>query len=487
MHVPKVTAFLCALAALCGSLALAPSAFASHDQIDFFEAPQQLLNAAARPAAIAELQSLGVHAVRIQLIWDEVAPSPRSKKQPKLNLTNPANYNWGQYAPLIQAMQTLGWKVLLTVTGYAPCWASECSKTKYTTRELVTDPNPGDYGQFMQAVGREFGSYVKLYSVWNEPNQTQELEPQYLDGNPHKTLESAVIYRKLFLDGYAGLKQSGNFAGTKVLMGETSPLGVTSVDISPPLAFLRGVLCLNSHYVKASSCGMLPAAGYAQHPYDQEQGPFWKPPTAFDGADDVTIATLGQLQTALRLAADAHAIPRNTPIYITEFGVQSYPNRYLGVPVAQQAEYDAIAERTAWNDPDVASFSQYLLSDDPDPGDEGSFQTGLVYVGGKPKPLYNGYRLPLTVTVTGGSRVAFWGLVRPAAAAGPVVVQYSDNNGSSWQQLLTAQTNANGYWSASGLFDHQRVWRVQWTSPSGTVYAGAPVRAYVTGNPKPQS
>jgi hypothetical protein len=350
----------------------------------------------------------------------------------------------------------------------------------------VTDPNPGDYGQFMQAVGREFGSYVKLYSIWNEPNQTQELEPQYLGGNPNKTLESAVIYRKLFLDGYAGLKLSGNFAGTKVLMGETSPLGVKAVDISPPLAFLRGVLCLNSHYVKARSCGMLPAAGYAQHPYDQEQGPFWKPPSYDDGADDVTIATLGQLQSALRLAADAHAIPRSTPIYITEFGVQSYPNHDLGVPVAKQAEYDAIAERTAWNDPDVASFSQYLLSDDPDPG-EGSFQTGLVYVNGKPKPLYNGYRLPLTVTVKNGSRVAFWGLVRPAAAASPLVLQYSDNNGRSWQQLLTAETNTSGYWTASGLFDRQRIWRVEWTSPSGTVYVGAPVRAYVTGNPKPQS
>ena len=50
MHVPKVTAFLCALAAFCGSLAVAPSAFASHDQIDFFEAPQQLLNAALEGA-----------------------------------------------------------------------------------------------------------------------------------------------------------------------------------------------------------------------------------------------------------------------------------------------------------------------------------------------------------------------------------------------------------------------------------------------------
>lgn len=481
MKSPKVTAVLCALAAFVGALALAPAALASHSQIDFFEAPQQLLNPELRPAAITDLQSLGVHAVRIQLIWDEVAPAPRSKRKPKVDLTNPANYDWGEYQPLIAEMQTLGWKVLLTVTGYAPCWASACSKTKDTNRELVTNPNPADYGQFMKAVGREFGSYVKLYSVWNEPNQNQFLLPQYLDGNPHKTLESAVIYRQLFLDGYAGLKASGNFAGAKVLMGETSPLGISSEDISSPIPFLRGVLCLNSNYVKAHGCGELPTAGYAQHPYDNASGPFERPP-----AGDVTIATLGRLQTALARAAAAHAIPHGTPIYITEFGVQSHPNLSLGVPVAQQAEYDAIAERIAWSDPAVASFDQYLLTDDPNPG-EGSFQTGLQYASGSPKPLYAGYRLPLTVTVEGGAHVAFWGLVRPASGATSVVLQYSANNGASWQPLLTAQTDAAGYWTASGRFATNRTWRVQWTSASGTVYDGAPVRAYVTGDRKPQS
>jgi hypothetical protein len=486
MSSSKVTACLCACAAFCGTLFFAAPAFASHQQTDFFEAPQQLLNAGGRPAAITQLQSLGVHAVRIQLIWDEVAPNPKSKRKPAVNLANPANYNWGQYQPLIAELQSLGWKVLLTVTGYAPCWASECATTKYTNKMLATDPNASDYGKFMEAVGHEFGSYVKLYSIWNEPNQTQYLLPQYLDGNPHKTLESALIYRQLYLAGYAGLKASGNFAGAKVLMGETSPVGSTPDDISPPLAFLRGVLCLNSDYVKAPSCGELPTAGYAQHPYDQAQGPFWKPSAADGGADDVTIATLGQLQTALERAADAHAIPHGTPIYITEFGVQSYPNRYLGVPAAKQAEYDAIAERMAWKDPAVASFSQYLLSDDPDPG-EGSFQTGLEYAKGKPKPLYNGYRLPLTVTVEGGSNVSFWGLVRPTTAATSVVLQYSDNDGTTWRQLLSAQTNANGYWTATGLFNASRTWRVEWTSSTGTVYVGAPIRAYVTGNGKPQS
>jgi hypothetical protein len=481
MNSSKVTAFLCALAAFCGTLALAPAAFASHAQIDFFEAPQQLLPAATRGAAIAQLQSLGVRAVRIQLVWNEVAPSPRSKTKPKLDLTNPANYDWGEYSGLIGAMQTLGWKVLLTVTGTAPCWATACAERHPPKNADVTDPSPSDYGQFMEAVGREFGSYVKLYSVWNEPNQVQFLLPQYLDGNPHKTLESAAIYRRLFLDGYAGLKASGNFAGARVLMGETSPFGVSSEDISSPLAFMRGVLCLNSNYVKAPGCGMLPTAGYAQHPYDQAQGPFWTPP-----AGDVSIWTLGRLENALRLAANAHAVPQGTPVYITEFGVQSYPNMFLGVPAAMQAEYDAIAERIAWSDPHVASFDQYLLTDSPNPG-EGSFQSGLEYAKGKPKPLYRGYALPLTVTITGGSHVSFWGLVRPATAATSIVLQYSSDNGKTWQQLLTAQTDANGYWTASGLFATKRLWRVQWTSATGSVYLGAPIRAYVTGNRLPQT
>jgi hypothetical protein len=476
------TVIFCTVAACAGALLFTPAAFASRNQIDFFEAPQQLLNYGERPAAIAQLQGLGVHAVRIQLIWYEVAPSPRSKKKPSLNLANPASYNWGQYLPLIQQLHQLGWKVLLTVTGYAPCWASQCSKTKYTNKELVTDPNAADYGKFMQAVGREFGPYgVKLYSVWNEPNQTQFLLPQYANGKPSSTLESAQIYRQLYIDGYAGLQASGYGSGAKVLMGETSPVGISSVDISSPLAFMRGVLCLNSAYVKARSCGMLHTAGYAQHPYDSAEGPFWSAPSG-----DVTMASLGRLQTALQRAADAGAIPHGTPIYITEFGVQSYPNRLLGVPAAQQAEYDAIAERIAWSDPDVASFDQYLLSDDPDPG-EGSFQTGLEYVKGAQKPLYAGYRLPLSALVEGGSHVSLWGLVRPASAATSVVLQYSSNNGASWHQLATVPTGANGYWAATSALVAKRVWRVQWTSPDGTVYVGAKTRAYVSGNPRPQT
>ena len=500
MPLRKRTALACCLGAVSAILAFAPAALASYNETVFFEAPTQLLSATERPAAISQMQSLGVHAVRILLDWNDVAPDPNSRHKPKLNLTNPANYNWGQYAVLMSEMQSLHWQVLLTVTGPVPCWASSCAKKR------VTDPNEADYGQFLEAVGREFGTYVKLYSVWNEPNQPQFLEPQYSKGQ----IASAAIYRKLFLDGYAGLKASGNFNGMKVLMGETSPVGSSVEGIPAPLAFMRAVLCLNSHYVKAKSCGKLPAAGYAQHPYTVptgKTGVYWVPPNP----DDVTISTLGRLSTALNRAAAAGAIAANMPIYVTEFGIQSKPNPLLGVSVTLQAEYDAIAEHLAWENPRVVSFDQYLLSDDSAYG----FQSGLEYKNGKKKPEFNGWRLPLTVTRY-GAKVAFWGLVRPAgdsstsaattgtttttgtsgtsgstAASGntgasatvsssSVVLEYSADGGRKWKTLLTVKLGSRGYWSAGGNYVAGRVWRAQWTAPTGTVYDGATIAAYST-------
>ncbi len=486
MHLSKSTAIVCAVLAL--SLAGASAASASQSQIAFFEAPQQLLNTAGRAATVPQLMRLGVHALRIQLVWQDVAPSKHARTVPHVNLANPASYNWDQYAYLIQEAQTLHWTVLLTVTGAAPCWASACATTHIKHESMhqkldaiVTDPNPTYYGRFLEAVGREFGSYVKLYSIWNEPNQPQMLLPQYV----HNQAESAVIYRSLWLKGYAGLKASGNFSGMKVLFGETSPVGNKPYDIVAPLTFMRAALCLSSTYQRSAGCGRIAAAGYAQHPYDQKQGPYWVPPRYLDGADDVTMASLGQLSSALDKAAAAGALPAHLPIYITEYGVQSKPNLLLGVPVAQQAEYDAIAEQIAYQNPRVASFDQYLLTDDPNPG-EGSFQTGLESVTAHPKPLYHGYPVPLTATVQNGSKVAFWGLVRPDGGSNSTLtVQYSANHGKTWSKLLSATTDANGYWSASGNFVAQRVWRVQWTGPDGTVYNGPAIRAYIPGSSKP--
>ena len=348
--------------------------------------------------------------------------------------------------------------MLLTVTGPVPKWATS------THRDLLTHPSASEFQQFMTAVGRHYGSEVAVYSIWNEPNHPAFLRPQF---NANGTPASPRIYRSLYQAGYAGLQAAG-LANPQVLLGETAPTGFDSVNVRregrnallhdvAPLAFLRGALCLNPHYRKASSCGLLPAAGFAHHAYTNAAGPFYVPPER----DNVMIGVLGRLTRALDLAARARALPAHLPIYLTEFGVQSRPNRFLGVPVGQQAEYDAIAERIAWSNPRVTAFSQYLLRDDPVGGAPGAsvrggtigFQTGLEYLSGKLKPLYFGWPVPLTVKKRGQGAHA-----------------------RRYRALKTVATDSLGYWSTTSSASGAR-WRVRWTSPSGVSYEGPPISA----------
>jgi hypothetical protein len=197
--------------------------------------------------------------------------------------------------------------------------------------------------------------------------------------------------------------------------------------------------------------------------------------------DNVTIGALSRLSNALNLAADAHAIPANVPIYLTEFGVQSFPNKILGVSAAKQAEYDAISEHIAYDNPRVAAFSQYLLKDDPQGGAEAgaSFQSGLEYFSGSPKPLYSGWPIPLTVTKERHG-VALWGLVRPATGATKVTVLVRRKGSKRYRTLSTRTTNSLGYWSFNSSTAGE-YWRVLWTSPTGVKYEGPPIRAFSKG------
>jgi hypothetical protein len=453
----------------------AGGAFASHNEPVYFEANSELINPGTRAAAFAKLQHLGVKALRVELYWREVAPAAGSASKPNFDATNPASYNWSQYDPIVIEAQRLHWQILLTVTSPVPRWATS------TRRDSVTHPNALYFEQFMTALGRHYGSQIGLWAIWNEPNHPAFLRPQFDSrGQP----ASPRIYRALFQAGYNGLKAAG-LANPKVLMGETAPTGSDSVtrregplhDVAP-LAFLRGALCLNTHYRKSGSCGSLPAYGYSHHAYTIAAGPTYRPP----GADDVMIGVLSRLSRALDLAARTHAIRSGMPIYLTEFGVQSKPNRFLGVSVAKQAEFDAIAEHIAWSNPRVAAFSQYLLRDDPLGGPPGSsvhggvvrFQTGLEYVSGAPKPFYFAWPIPLTVSGRGHS-VSLWGLVRPTLGPTTVTVLVQPRGSHAWRVLKNVRTGAFGEWALRS--GSATAWRVRWVSPAGVKYEGPPIHA----------
>ncbi len=464
-------------AALAVGLLGVGSAAASHNQTMYFEAPRTLLSASARPKAIAQLKWLGVKALRVELAWHTVAPAPNSTKRPKFDATNPASYYWGQYDWLLAETQRLGWQVLLTVTSPVPKWAT----AGHNDRLLRTRPDPRQFKEFMTAVARHYRSQVSLYAIWNEPNNQSFLRPQF---NANGSPASPRIYRALFQAGYAGLR-AGGIVNPTVLMGETSPFGYDRINVRAegpravlhdvaPLAFLREAMCLNTRYRKARSCAMLPVYAYGHHAYSAGKIPFYRPYES----DNVTIGALSRLTSALSRAAAAHAIPAHIPIYLTEFGIQSKPN-WLGVSLARQAEYDAIAEKIAWSNPHVAAFSQYLLTDDSlkmqmESGAIG-FAAGLETHSGARKPLFFGFPVPLVVSKAGRG-FSMWGYVRPSQGATQVRVLIQPWGSRSFRTLKVVPTDSSGYWMLRSTTRGEH-WRVSWRSPSGVAYTGPPIGA----------
>jgi hypothetical protein len=444
-----LTALLC--------LVLCAPASASHSQALTFEAPRDLMNPVTRPAALNELQTLGVHSLRVILTWKDVAPGADQATAPAFNATDPNAYNWGEYDALMAAAKARNWPVLMTISGPVPRWATQAKL------DNLTRPDPTAFQAFTLAVGRKYGAQVNTWAIWNEPNQPQFLRPQFADGGK---AVSPTLYRALYQAGVRGLQAAGQGNDT-ILIGETSPRGTPRVVA--PLAFLRGMLCLDSHYKKVGKCGALSPSGYAHHAYTTREGPFFKPPP-----NDVTIGVLPRLVKALDRATAAGALTKRLPVYLTEFGIQSTPDTIQGVSLAKQVEYRAIAERIAYDNPRVASFSQYLLrdSDPTGPKEYGGFESGLRFADGRPKPSLPAFRLPLAVKRI-GSKASVWGLVRPATGVTTATVTYANKGSSRFLPLRTVQTNAFGYFQFSTSWRAGRRWNVTWQGQNGS-----PVSSY---------
>jgi len=438
-------------------LLLTASASASRTQGLTFEAPRDLMNPVTRPAALAELQSLGVRALRVLMRWADVAPDPGSATRPNFEPSDPAAYKWGEYDALIAAAKARGWSVLMTISGPVPKWATAAKL------DNVTRPSPTAFAAFTTAVGRRYGADVNAWAIWNEPNQPQFLRPQFARGG---RAASPRIYRELYRGGVRGLEKAGQGNDT-ILIGETSPRGTSRVVA--PLAFLRGMLCLDARYKRVGRCEALSADGYAHHAYTNKHGPAFRPPP-----NDVTIGVLSRLTKALDRARAAGALTSRLPVHLTEFGIQSTPDTTSGVSLFKQVEYRAIAERIAYENPRVVAFSQYLLRDsDPSaPGEYGGFESGLRFADGKPKPSLPAFRLPLAVRRV-GSKASVWGLVRPAAAVTTATVTYANRGSSRFLPLRTVKTNALGYFTFTTPSRAGRRYNVSWQS-----FVGSPVGTY---------
>jgi hypothetical protein len=445
------------------ALALPHPAAASHSQPTIFDAPRELHSddAALRASTLDEIKGLGAGWLRVVVSWHAVAPKPGRKQRPSFHEKDPAAYDWHVYDRMVSEARARGLKILMTPSSPVPRWATLGGRS--TTRF----PSATEFGRFVQALGTHYRTAVSTWSVWNEPNLSTFLGPQLRGGKPY----SPTLYRRLYQAASGALKASGN-GHDRLLIGETAPRARAGKAIAP-LAFLRGTLCLDSRYHRRRGCKQLDADGWAHHPYTTGSGPYWQPPNR----DDVSIGSLGRMTSALSKAGKAGAIKRGAGLWLTEFGVQSHPDPYVGVSQQRQSEWRSIGERLAYRTPRVKAFAQYLMRDDlprASGGRYAGFESGLRTSKGKAKKALNGFRLPLVADRASRRRVTLWGLARPAHGRTRVTLQYHAHG--RWRTLKSVRTDGRGYFEARTTYASGRTYRVRWKAPGGHTYSGSTTR-----------
>ena len=477
------------------------------------------------------LKAIGVDRVRVSVFWNLVAPNPTSARRPSFgghDPASPAAYPpaiWDRFDRIVTLARKHELGLLFTLTGPAPAWASTATSPGLSGLS-VHNPNAEDFRDFATAVGRrysgewvdeqpsapEFGGStteplprVDHWSVWNEPNHPDWLSPLWrrtrlperrrlLPAAPH-------LYRRLVDAAFAGLATSGHGSDT-ILLGETAPRGRRSFDSAiEPLLFLRELYCLDQRYrplrgaaARARECpvsgvgrrrfarrhpGLFRATGFAHHPYTVN-----RPPSATTPArDSVPLANIRRLTRALDRTLRAWGKRRRWDVWITEYGYQTAPDPYVGVPFARQGLWFNWAEHIAYRNPRVASMAQFLLTDDQpdssfrsdDPRHWRTWQSGLLDSNGKPKPALVDYAFPLRVTparARSGLPLTVFGAARPAAMGAPLLarIQLKAESGD-WVTLREMWVeNPRGYLETQVVPPSSGDLRIVWVLADGAEY-----------------
>jgi hypothetical protein len=423
---------------------LAGEAQASKAQWSMFEDHTALVKSGVnkRISVLDQVKALGADTLRIEFKWNEIAPKPGDKTKPKFDASDPAGYagdlnaypGFGQYDDLVRRAAALGFRILITITGDAPRWATRDGKgLSFATANYGVDA--GEYAKFAAAVAKRYAGnfqglpHVIYYSIWNEPNHKQFIKPQS---------EAPAIYRRLVDEGIPAIRKAGGPAA-QVFVGETAPVGRPGKVIGPT-EFIRKWLCLSKRFKRSGCSGFkkVDADGFAHHPY----GPVERVATKKDIINMLAIRRLGKY---LDLAARAGRLPAHLPIYDTEFGLQSNPpDPSVSTTPVRQAQLINEKEEYSYRYSRLKSYSQYLMFDDParkGPAAErfAGFQTGLRFSSGKPKPAYTAFRLPIVVHKRRRG-VYIWGRVRPGV--GSRYVQLYRNGARDGGRI---KTDSRGY------------------------------------------
>ena len=474
---PFLVAVLLALAALAAGVAAGNAEVGIEDE-------RLMLSEPLRSAeTVAQWKAVGVETVRIHAQWFRVSPGVTAKKRPRG--FDPANhrdrrYTWGSLDQAVALVHGAGMRVMLTVTGPPPLWASGDPRK----RNERFKPDPKGYGQFARAVAARYGRQVDRYLLWNEPNQAGWLQPQNTcrgKGKRRRCEHTAPhVYRGLVRAAMPQIERAD--PGAQVLIGELAPIGSKPTgNGSPirPLAFLRAMACVDARYrpVRDGECKRFrPARGdaFGYHPH----GVGNTPERQNRDRDSAQIADLPRLQRVLDRLTRRGRIrsPGRRPfdLYLTEFSYQtSPPDRAVGISLSKQAIYQQQAAYIAWRNPRVRNLTQYQW-DDEGVRNLGSgsrryagWQGGLHFLDRRPKPALAAFTSPFVAEVSeDGSSARLWGQIRPGGAY-DVTIARAPREGGNFEPVAKIRTSPTGIFTRRVELEGPGRWTAVWTDPLG--------------------
>ena len=304
------------MAILAGSLAAGTStASAAPMKIGFADNLYRSSNEDTRQKWLKKSRKAGASIVRLEVFWRAIAPT-----QP-LSPTNPNDlaYNWGTLDAAVADANAKGLDPLLTVS-LAPNWAEGPGRPGNAPAG-TWKPDDEAFGDFARALAARYGSQVRYYQAWNEPNIYPFLNPQY--EGPNDTLVGPDIYRRLLNSFYEGVHEVDGTA--KVITGGTAPYGEPPGGRrTRPLVFIRELLCLNGQNEPTGNCNTKAKFdALAHHPINTSGGPT----VSAVHPDDASTPDVKHVVKALRKAEDAGtpATEGRHDVWLTEFWWETNP------------------------------------------------------------------------------------------------------------------------------------------------------------------
>ena len=348
-------------------------------------------------------KKLNAGAVRLYVRWRSIAPITKPDGFAAANPNSPG-YDWDSVDEAVGDARARGLRPILLVN-LAPDWAEGKKRPSLAVAPAGTwKPNPSDVADFGAAIAKRYKGQVRDYMLWNEPNLTLWLLPQTSAPSHYRSMLNAFYDAVHRVDGT-----------NRVITGGTAPYGggrsAAGVN-TRPLEFWRKIMCVKDNR-KLSSTKCKKKAKFdvlAHHPISTRGGPR---SSAFHD-DDISTPDLKNLVSVLRAAEKAGNVKPGgrRPVWAAELWWETNPPDPLpGNPsLGLQAQWYQKALYMLWKQ-GASLVSFYQVRDDVYDGEPGlsSWQSGVEFADGSPKPSNRAVRFPFVADRKSKQKVYLWG------------------------------------------------------------------------------